>query len=79
MRLAEQVVSLAKAARREQVRPVAVAGQRSRLTHQPVDHMPVIDAMLVPATQPRRRHLQLLRVPDFDGLDADTHFHPFTD
>jgi hypothetical protein len=77
--LGQQVVRLAEAAGRIQVRAVAVAGQGSRLAHQPVDHVPVIDVVLIPAAQARRRQLQLFRVPDFDGLHPESHFHPFAD
>ena len=77
LRPRQLVVSLTKPARRKQVRLVAVAGERSGFAHQPVDHMPIIDAMLIVATQPWRRHLELLRVPHLDRLGPHARFHPF--
>ena len=53
-RLAQRVVGHAEPARREQLLAVAVVRERPRLAHQPVDHVPVVDAVLAPATQPRQ-------------------------
>jgi hypothetical protein len=79
MQLREQIVRLAKSAGRKKIGSVAIASQGSRLAHQPVDHMPVIDVVFVPAPQPRCGQLQLVRIPDFDGLHPESHFHPLTD
>ena len=78
LRPRQLVVGLAKSARRKQVRLVAVAGERPGLAHQPVDHMPVIDVMLLLATQTRHRQLQLLRVPHLDRFGPHACFHPFS-
>jgi hypothetical protein len=40
--------------------------------------MPVIDAMLVVATQSWHRHLEFLRVPHLDRLGPHARFHPFS-
>jgi hypothetical protein len=72
------VVRLTKPAGGKQVCLIAVAGECSGLAHQPVDHMPVIDAMLVVAAQPWHRHLELLRVPHLDRLGPHARFHPFS-
>jgi hypothetical protein len=37
--------------------------------------MPVVDALLVPAPQPRQRLDPLLRVPDLDVLHVQPHFY----
>ena len=71
------VICLTKTARRKQVRLVTVARKRPGFAHQPVDHMAVIDAVFVLATQPRQGHLQLLRVPHLDRLGAHARFQPF--
>ncbi len=49
--------------------------KRSRLAHQPVDHVPIVDVVLVAPTLPRQPFHQLLRVPHFQVLDVHTHFH----
>jgi hypothetical protein len=77
VRLRQRVVCLAESARRKQVGAVAVAGKRPGLTHQPVNDVSVIDGVFVSAAQPWRGHLQLLRVPHLDRLNADAHLYPF--
>jgi hypothetical protein len=49
----QHVVRLPKAARWEQICLIAILGERPRLTHQPTDDVPVVNAMLVLATQTR--------------------------
>ena len=53
-RFTQHVVGHAEAAGGEQVLPVAVVGERSRLAHQPVDDVPVVDPVLAASTQPRQ-------------------------
>jgi len=65
--------------RREQVRAIAITGERARLAHQPVDDVPIVDVMLVAPTQPRQSFHHLLRVPHFQVFDVHTNFHRFTD
>jgi len=57
--------------RRVQLLPVHVAGERPGLAHQPVDHVPVVDAVLPLAAQPLHRLHALLGVPHLDRLGAD--------
>lgn len=54
---------------------VAVVLERPRLAHQPIDDVPIVDQMLVPAPQPRQRLHQPLAVADFQmlGVHADVH------
>jgi hypothetical protein len=78
LRSFQLVVCLTKPAGGKQVRLIAVAGERSGLAHQPVDHMPVIDPMLLVTAQPWHRHLGLLRVPHLDRLGPHPRFHPFS-
>jgi hypothetical protein len=55
---------------------VAIVREGPRLTYQPVDHVPVLDAVLAPATQPRQLLHTPLRVPDLELLRAEAHLHP---
>jgi hypothetical protein len=73
------VIRLAKAARREQRRLIAVVRERSRLAHQPANDVPVVDAMLVLATQPRQHQHRLLPVTHVDVLGANPGLNPFAD
>ena len=57
--------------RRIHVLPVHVAGKRSRLPRQPLDHMPIIDLVLALATQPFHPLHQLPAIPHLDLLGAD--------
>jgi hypothetical protein len=77
--LDQPVVDQAEAARREQLVAVAIAGERPRLTHQPVDDVPVGDPVLAPATQPRQALHQALGVPDLDVVGVQPGLHPFPD
>jgi hypothetical protein len=43
----QHIVRLTKTAGREQIGLVAILRERPRLTHQPTDDVPIIDAMLV--------------------------------
>jgi hypothetical protein len=58
---------------------VAVLLERSRLAHQPVDDMAVLDAMLPSATKPRQGVDLAGAVPDLQGLDHDVNVHRLTD
>jgi hypothetical protein len=77
--LHQPVVDQAEAARREQLVAVAIAGERSRLTHQPVDDVPVDDPLLAPATQTRQALDQALGVPDLDVVGVQAGLDPFPD
>lgn len=77
--LDQPVIDQAEAAGREQLLAVAVAGERTRLTHQPVDDMPVVDAMLAPTTQSRQAFHQLLGVPDLEVVGMHTRLDPLAD
>ncbi len=78
-RFVELVISHAEAAAGEQRFPVAVVGQGSRLAHQRVDHMTIVDVLLAAPTQTRQRLNQLLAVPDFQVVQVDAHLDPFAD
>ncbi len=73
------VIGHAVLTRREQLLTIAIVGERSRLANQPVDDMPVVDAMLVPATQPRQMLDPLLRIPHFEMLHEEPDLDPLTD
>lgn len=77
--LDQPVIDQAEAAGREQLLAVAVAGQRPRLTHQPVDDMPVVDAMLAPSTQSRQAFHKLLGVADLKVIGVHTRLDPLAD
>jgi hypothetical protein len=78
-RRCQKVVGHAKTARRKQFGPVAVSRECARLTHQPVDHVPVVDAVFAASAQARHRLLLTLGVPHLDGGGVDTHVDPFAD
>jgi hypothetical protein len=75
----QPVIGQAEAARREQIIAVAVVGEGARLAHQPVDDMPVLDAMLAAAAQARQAFHLLLGVPNVDVVGVDTGLDPFAD
>jgi len=77
--LDQPVIDQAEAAGREQLLAVTVAGERPRLTHQPVDDVPVGDAVLAPATQPGTALDEALAVPDLDVVGVQSSLHPFAD
>jgi hypothetical protein len=77
--LDQPVIGEAEAARREQVVAVAVGGERPRLAHQPVDDVPVRDAVLAPAAQPRQALHEVLGIPDLDLVGVQPRFHPLAD
>jgi hypothetical protein len=76
---AEQVIGQAEAAGGEQVVAVAVGGERARLAHQPVDDVPVDNAVLAPPPQPRQPFQQSPGVPHFDVFSVKPRLDPFTD
>lgn len=76
---AEHVVGDAERGRGEQVVPVPVRGERARLADEPVDHVPVVDPVLAPPTQPRHPLHQLLRVPHLHVLGVQPHLDPLAD
>jgi hypothetical protein len=53
--------------------------KRARLAHQPVDHVPIVDVVLVAPALPRQTFHQLLRVPYFQVFHVHTHFHVLAD
>jgi hypothetical protein len=73
------VKSQTEAARREQVRPVAVVGKRPRLANQPVDDVPVGDPGLAATAQPGQLLHPPTGVPDLDPLRENTSLHPLAD
>jgi hypothetical protein len=77
--LDQPVIHQPKATRREQVVAVAVVGERPRLAHQPVDDVPVLDAMLAPTAQPGQAFDQALGIPDLEVLRVQPGLDPFAD
>jgi hypothetical protein len=73
------VVSPTKRLRRIQVGAVHVASERTRLADQPVDHVTVVDPMLVLTPQTRHPLDQLLCIPHLDLLDPDPDLDLLTD
>jgi hypothetical protein len=73
------VVGQPKLARREQIVAVAIVGERARLAHQPVDHVPILDAVLAPASQTRQLVHAPLRVPNLDPLGEHAGLDPLAD
>jgi hypothetical protein len=77
--LEQGIVGHAEAAAGEQVRLVTIVSESPRLANQPVDDMPVVDAVLAPAPQPRQRCYLLLGVPDLDPLGVQPGLDPLAD
>lgn len=75
----EAVVGQAEPRGREQIVAVCVVRERSRLSHQRVDHMPVMHRVLVPTDQPRPRVSEFVRVPDLHAVGMKPSFHPLAD
>jgi hypothetical protein len=73
------VIRLPEDARRKQLLAIAVLGERPRLAYQPVNDVPVVEALLVLAAQPRQHLDPLLRVPDFQVLDEQPHLDVLAD
>jgi hypothetical protein len=74
----QRIIGPAKGHRRIQVFPVHVACERPRLAHQPVDHVPIVDAVFGLAAQPLHRLHQRTRVPHLDDFGTDPRFHPLS-
>jgi hypothetical protein len=77
--LHQQVVGHAEAAGGEQVGPIAVVGERSRLAHQPVDDVPVVDLVLAASAQTGQFFHPLLGVEDLDPLGVQSRLDPLAD
>jgi hypothetical protein len=75
----QPVIRQSEAARREQIVAVAVVGEGARLAHQPVDDVPVLDAMFAAAAQTRQAFHLLLGVPHLEVVGMEAHFDPFAD
>jgi hypothetical protein len=71
------VVGTSKGQRRVQIFTVHVTRERPGLSHQPVDHVPIIDPMVRLTTQTLHRLHQRACVPHLDRLGAESCFHPF--
>jgi hypothetical protein len=77
--LAQHVVGHAEVAAGKQILTVAIIGERPGLADQPVDDVPIIDAMLATSTQAWQLLHHLLGVPHFDALGVQAGVHPFAD
>jgi hypothetical protein len=77
--LTQFVVGHAEVAAGKQIRTVAIVGERPGLADQPVDDVPIVDAMLATSTQAWQLFHHLLGVPHFDALGVQAGFHPFAD
>lgn len=77
--LDQPVVDQAEATRRKQVVSIAVVGERPRLAHQPVDDVPVVDAVLTAAAQAGQSLDSLLGIPNLDVVGVQAGLDPFAD
>jgi len=77
--LAQHVVGHAEVAAGKQILTVAIVGERPGLADQPVDDVPIVDAMLATSAQAWQPLHQLLGVPHFDALGKQAGVHPFAD
>ncbi len=77
--LAEAVIGQTEAGGREQVVAVCVVGERTWLTHQRIDHVPVMYRMLVPTDQSRQHVHLCVGVPDLDPIGIQPRFDALAD
>jgi hypothetical protein len=77
--LPEAVVGQAEARSRKEVLAIGIAGKGSRLSHQRIDHVPVMHRVLVPADQSRQCVDEHVRVPDLDAVGVEPGFHTLAD
>lgn len=77
--LDQPVVDQAEATRRKQVVPIAVVGEGPRFAHQPVDDVPVVDALLAPTAQARQAFDEALAIPHLDVVGVQACLDPFAD
>lgn len=77
--LAQHVVGHAEVAAGKQILTVAIVGERPGLADQPVDDVPIVDAMLATSTQAWQQLYQFLGVPHLDALGVQAGVHPFAD
>jgi len=77
--LDQSVIDETKAARRKQILTIAIVGKGPRLAYQPVDEVPVVDAVVAPATQTRQTFDLSLGIPDLDVVGVQTRLDPFAD
>lgn len=77
--LAQHVVGHAEVAAGKQILTVAIVGERSGLADQPIDDVPIVDAMLAASAQAWQPLQQLLGVPHFNALGVQAGLHPFAD
>jgi hypothetical protein len=77
--LAQPIVSLAKAAGREQILAIAIILKGAWLAHQLIDDMSVVDRMLVATHQPRQRVHAASGVPDFHTIRVQPGLHVLAD
>jgi len=66
-------------ARGKQFLSVAIVSEGAGLAHQPVDDVPVVDAMLVASAQPRQMLDPFLRVPHFQVFHEEANLDLLTD
>jgi len=77
--LQQGIVGHAEAAAGKQIRLVAVVGKGPRLADQPVDDVPVVDAMLASPTQSGQFFDPLLGIPDLNPLGIQACLDPLAD
>ena len=77
--LLQRIECHAEAAGREQVIAVAITLKRARLANQPVDDVPVIYVVFLPAHESWQSLHTLLAVPHLQVLGVDPHVDPLAD
>jgi hypothetical protein len=77
--LQQGVVGHAEAAAGKQIRLVAIVGEGPRLADQPVDDVPVVDAMFATPTQSQQFLDPLLGIPNLNTLGVLACLDPFAD
>jgi hypothetical protein len=74
--LQQSVISHAEAAAGKEIGLITVVGESPWLTDQPVDNMPVVDAMFATPPQSRQFFHPLLGIPNLNPLGIKACFDP---
>src|SRR4051812_36693263 len=77
--LFQQVIGHPEPAARKQVIAIAIAGERARLTNQPVDDVPVIDAVIGASALTRELIHLLSAIPDLNVVGINSRLYDLAD
>src|SRR5688572_23177514 len=70
------VVSQTKVAAGKEIVPVTIVAECSRLAHQPINDVPVVNAVAPLTTQPGQALHQTLTIPELHVFSPQPHLYP---